>query len=197
MVADLIGGRTVVITDTSQDPRTRDVYDVEYGSLGVGSFIRRTADQERYPRPHTVREFDGPRTWTPAEATWFPPWPSAPGLPRRNAQLYQAARQEIAERRRAEERYRTLTDSIASVVWTTGPNGLFDQPQPSWEAYTGQGWEEHKEGRAIAALHPDDREQASASGIRQCAPWLRSRRSSGSGTPPAINSAGARCAASP
>ena len=69
-----------------------------------------------------------------------------------------------AERRLrdSEERYRTLIQTSAAMVWTTTPEGAFTGLQRSWNAFTGQtneqstglGWRE--------AIHPDDREAALA-----------------------------------
>ncbi len=73
-----------------------------------------------------------------------------------------------AERRLrdSEERYRTLIQTSAAMVWTATPDGAFTGQQRSWNAFTGQtteqstglGWQE--------AIHPEDREEA-ASGWKQ------------------------------
>ena len=161
MVADLTAGRTVLLPDTSQDPRTRQTFDTQYQPLQVRAFIAAPVIKDGVLVRVLSVSVTGPRVWTEEEAALVSAVAERTWLAAENARLYQAARQEIAERRRAEERYRSLTDAMVSVVWSTGPNGLFIQPQPSWEAYTGQGWEEQKEGRAISALHPEDREKAS------------------------------------
>ncbi len=69
-----------------------------------------------------------------------------------------------AERRLrdSEERYRTLIQTSAAMVWTATPEGEFTGLQRSWNAFTGQtneqstglGWRE--------AIHPEDRETAVA-----------------------------------
>ncbi len=69
-----------------------------------------------------------------------------------------------AERRLrdSEERYRTLIQTTATMVWTATPDGAFTGQQRSWNAFTGQtteqstglGWQE--------AIHPDDRAEAAA-----------------------------------
>ncbi len=84
-----------------------------------------------------------------------------------NARLYQAAQSELVERRkvesalsRSEERYRSLATATTSIIWTTDPEGRFVEPQPSWENYTGQRWEEHRDLGWLMAVHADDREMA-------------------------------------
>jgi len=64
--------------------------------------------------------------------------------------------------RQSEERYRSLAAAATSIVWSVDPEGQFTEPQPSWEAYTGQPWEEHRGFGWVAALHPDDRERVRA-----------------------------------
>ena len=64
---------------------------------------------------------------------------------------------EIAEKQRAEERYRTLVESTSDVVWTSAGNGDFLTPQLSWEAYTGQPWEGHRDVGWVEMVHPEDR----------------------------------------
>lgn len=71
---------------------------------------------------------------------------------------------EVTQRRRAEqalreseERFRSLTEAITSIVWTTDPEGRFVTPQGAWSRYTGQAWEEHRDFGWLNAIHPDDR----------------------------------------
>lgn len=69
-------------------------------------------------------------------------------------------RQRIQEDlRKSEERYRSLTGILTSVVWTTDAEGAFVAPQSEWEAFTGQSWEEHQGWGRISALHADDQER--------------------------------------
>ncbi|HTE20646.1 MAG TPA: PAS domain S-box protein, partial [Armatimonadota bacterium] len=59
--------------------------------------------------------------------------------------------------RLSEERYRSLVAATSSIVWTVDATGAFVTPQPSWEAYTGQPWDEHCGFGWTEAVHPDDR----------------------------------------
>ena len=65
-----------------------------------------------------------------------------------------------AERRlrESEERFRTLIETTASVVWTTSPSGELVPPQPSWTAFTGQARAEYEGHGWTEVIHPDDRE---------------------------------------
>ncbi len=59
--------------------------------------------------------------------------------------------------RLSEERYRSLVGAITSVVWTASAAGEYVEPQPAWEAYTGQTWSQHQGRGWLLAYHPDDR----------------------------------------
>ena len=67
-----------------------------------------------------------------------------------------AAEEEI---RRSEERYRSLVQGGAQVVWVAGPDGAMKEDSPEWrwitgqsvEGYIGQGW--------LDSIHPEDRER--------------------------------------
>jgi PAS domain S-box-containing protein len=56
-----------------------------------------------------------------------------------------------------EERYRSLTEASAAIVWHTPASGEFESEQPGWSAYTGQTWDELKGWGWLEAVHPADR----------------------------------------
>ncbi|MFC6661051.1 PAS domain S-box protein [Deinococcus multiflagellatus] len=64
--------------------------------------------------------------------------------------------------RASEQRFRSLVQATAQVVWTARPDGAFVPPQPDWEAFTGQTPEQYSPGGWTQALHPDDRARALA-----------------------------------
>ncbi|WP_445464400.1 sensor domain-containing protein [Faunimonas sp. B44] len=72
--------------------------------------------------------------------------------------------QRAAEQRlvASERRYRSLVSATTSIVWTADRNGKAVDPVPSWEAYTGQSFEETQQDGWIQAIHPDDRAAMSA-----------------------------------
>jgi len=78
-------------------------------------------------------------------------------LARTNVEL-QAANAEAA---RAAARYRALVEASAQVVWATDADGMVDD-MPQWRELTGQSPAEVRGAGWIDALHPDDRERATA-----------------------------------
>jgi PAS domain S-box-containing protein len=59
--------------------------------------------------------------------------------------------------RQSEERYRSLVQATAQVVWTAAPDGQILQDSPSWRAYTGQRFAQMKGSGWLNAVHPRDR----------------------------------------
>ena len=66
------------------------------------------------------------------------------------------ARQAERRLRESEERFRTLIETSASIVWLTSPEGELMPPQPSWQAYTGMEPDAYAKHGWIDAVHPDD-----------------------------------------
>jgi PAS domain S-box-containing protein len=61
--------------------------------------------------------------------------------------------------RRSEERYRSLVQAGAQVVWVTRPDGEIAEDSPEWRWITGQTAEEYLSKGWLEAIHPDDRER--------------------------------------
>jgi PAS domain S-box-containing protein len=86
-----------------------------------------------------------------------------------NARLYAAAQQELVERQRAEQRYRTLVEQIPAMVYSEefqiGGAPLYASPQ--YERITG--WTPEEIGRKNfwkSTLHPEDRDRVLAEEAR-------------------------------
>ncbi|GGF35524.1 hypothetical protein GCM10011611_47330 [Aliidongia dinghuensis] len=74
-------------------------------------------------------------------------------IDRREREQYEAE----AAVRRSEERYRSLISATTAIVWTSDAQGRFTEPQPSWQAFTGQAWPAHEGLRWAEMVHPEDR----------------------------------------
>jgi len=59
--------------------------------------------------------------------------------------------------RRSEERYRSLVQAGAQVVWVTTPTGEIAEDSPEWRWITGQSLEEYLGNGWLDAIHPEDR----------------------------------------
>ena len=62
-----------------------------------------------------------------------------------------------AELRRSEERYRSLVQGGAQVVWVASPDGVMLEDSPEWRWITGQTEEEFLDGGWLDSIHPEDR----------------------------------------
>ena len=71
-----------------------------------------------------------------------------------------------AQLRASESRYRSLTQTLTAIVWTTDAQARFTVPQESWHEYTGQPWEQQQGFGWFQAIHPDDRDSVMADLMR-------------------------------
>jgi len=69
--------------------------------------------------------------------------------------------------RRSEERYRSLVQAGAQVVWVTTPGGDIAEDSPEWRWITGQTADEYLSNGWLDAIHSDDRERVEAD-WREC-----------------------------
>jgi PAS domain S-box-containing protein len=58
----------------------------------------------------------------------------------------------------SEERSRSMVSVMTDVVWSADADGAFVTPQGSWQAYTGQSWEQCRGYGWADALHEEDRQ---------------------------------------
>jgi PAS domain S-box-containing protein len=94
-------------------------------------------------------------------------WTAARGVPLRDAageiREWVGVNTDIEDRRRAEvalraseARFRTLTETMPHLVWQTDARGEPEYVNARWQAVTGLGLEETRDGGWLATLHPDD-----------------------------------------
>ena len=71
----------------------------------------------------------------------------------------EAAEAAAAEIKRSEERYRSLVQGGAQVVWVTTPDGAMKEDSPEWRWITGQSEQEYTGFGWLESIHPEDRER--------------------------------------
>jgi PAS domain S-box-containing protein len=91
-------------------------------------------------------------------ATWYPVRDAAEALQGVGLVLTPdtAAEETI---RRSEERYRSLVQGGAQVVWVAEPNGAMKEDAPEWRWITGQSVEEFTGDGWLDSIHREDRER--------------------------------------
>ncbi|MBX3170737.1 MAG: PAS domain-containing protein [Candidatus Eremiobacteraeota bacterium] len=142
-------GQAYVVEDAESDARVVDVLDsyratkiraaICVGLLKAGRFVAALAVHQA--RPRRWRQDEVELVTQVANRCW---------------ESIERARLE-RDRKLSAERYRTLVDSLSSLVWMTDPRGLVIEPNPSWEQFTGQTFAEYRERGWLDALHPEDR----------------------------------------
>ncbi len=99
-----------------------------------------------------------PRHWA---FSWFPshdPEGSISGVALIAVDVTERRNSEEAVRR-SEERYRSLVQAGAQVVWVTTPTGGIAEDSPEWRSITGQSLEEYLGNGWLDAVHSEDRER--------------------------------------
>jgi PAS domain S-box-containing protein len=71
----------------------------------------------------------------------------------------EAAEAAAAEIKRSEERYRSLVQGGAQVVWVAAPDGAMKEDSPEWRWITGQSEQEYTGFGWLQSIHPEDRER--------------------------------------
>ncbi len=76
-----------------------------------------------------------------------------------SAEAAAAAEKAEEEIRRSEERYRSLVQGGAQVVWVAAPDGAMKEDSPEWRWITGQAVEQYIGSGWLESIHPEDRER--------------------------------------
>ncbi len=102
-------------------------------------------------RPEQTRHF---------QASFYPLQRAEPGARSDGVGMVIA---DVTARKRAErltkegeERFRTLVEASAAIIWTADGSGAFVEPQPHWNRFTGQTSEEAIGWGRLESVHPDD-----------------------------------------
>lgn len=150
-VSHQIAGHVDVITDTSTDPRTQDVYAMTFEPMGTRAFIGvPLVKGGRMVAFFTVDQSE-PREWERHEVD----------LVEEIAERIWASIERIKDRRAlaaSESRFQALVEGLPQLTWTAKPNGWVDYVSPQWQAYTGRTTENIGFGW-LELLHPEDRSQ--------------------------------------
>jgi len=59
--------------------------------------------------------------------------------------------------KQSEERFRSLTEATAQIIWIANAEGLMAIEQPTWSAFTGQTFDNYKGWGWLDTIHSDDR----------------------------------------
>ena len=59
--------------------------------------------------------------------------------------------------KQSEERFRSLTEATAQIIWIADANGFVAIEQPTWSAFTGQTFDNYKGWGWLDTIHSDDR----------------------------------------
>jgi PAS domain S-box-containing protein len=132
------------------------------GPAGTGpsglELVRPEADGQADRAPGPGPGQDNDRQWA---FSWFPshdPDGNIAGVAMIAVDV--TDRQNSAEAvRRSEERYRSLVQAGAQVVWVTTPTGQIAEDSPEWRWITGQSVDEYLGNGWLDAIHPEDRER--------------------------------------
>jgi PAS domain S-box-containing protein len=135
--------------DFFDEAHARQAYDDEQRIMATGEMVLNQEEKEVWP--------DGRVTWA-----------STTKVPHRDEQgeiigVIGISREITAHKlteekmRHDEERYRSLIKATSAMVWSTGPSGKFESPQPAWTAFTGQSFEQLQGWGWLDAVHPEDR----------------------------------------
>jgi PAS domain S-box-containing protein len=95
-----------------------------------------------------------------ASASWFPVHDAAGEISAVGLMLLEGGGHPAEEQiRRSEERYRSLVQGGAQVVWVAAPDGEMKEDSPEWRWITGQSAEDYLGRGWLDAVHPEDRER--------------------------------------
>jgi PAS domain S-box-containing protein len=149
--AQLSTGQPLVINDV-REGRSPEAAE-RFLKLGVGAVVSAPYVTEGRRRFALAAEKREPYRWKPEEVEL---------LGEVSARIYVQLDRARAEQtlRQSELRYRSLAAVLTNVPCIVDPVGRFLAPQPAWNRYTGQSFEQSRDFGWFDAVHPEDREPA-------------------------------------
>ncbi|HJS19509.1 MAG TPA: PAS domain S-box protein, partial [Anaerolineales bacterium] len=149
---DFRAGRVISASDVQSDSRFSESQKAEHESLGIAAEILYPFVRAGEVIAALCIQQSQPRAWKNEELS----------LVRETGERLQAAIEHAhAERklRDSERRFRILSNTVPSVVWTASPNGTIEYANDIWYNYAGITPEQNATNWAELVLHPDDYER--------------------------------------
>jgi len=153
--------RTILVRQESGEDQARKIVDQGKGKALMDQLrevIQETADEELsllVIRTKSTRQAQQQVTFTIFVATGLGLLLLALVYTTSSRQLDTISRQ-AADLARREKLFRTVTEAVSDIVWTTNANGAMQGEQPGWRAYTGQSHVDYQSYGWTKAVHPDD-----------------------------------------
>jgi PAS domain S-box-containing protein len=144
-------GRTIVVIDVSRDSRTL-AYVENYRHVGVSAYVSAPLLRDGGLVSTLTVGSPVPRDWAPREVALVETVAERTWLTVEKLRLDAALRD-------SEERFRALVAATAQIVWTTNAAGDVVEDSPTWNAFTGQEFDQFQGEGWLAAYHPDDHER--------------------------------------
>jgi PAS domain S-box-containing protein len=154
VIRSLRAGRAAWASDVSLDPRTRG-YAAGYGSIGARAFLYVPLHRGGRWVSLIVLHHAAPRAWTAEDVETLTLVGERTWLLVEAARLYRDAR-------RSEERYRSLVNATAQVVWVTDAAGRVTEHFEQGTLEDGRTFREAAGAGWLDYVHPDDRERVRA-----------------------------------
>ncbi|TWI65472.1 PAS domain S-box-containing protein [Pseudoduganella lurida] len=151
-VDDMRRGQDVVIADVDQDPRTAS-FTGRFRAYRTQAFVNISVIEQGQLKSVLVVNDTVPRQWAVEDVALMKEFAERTRTASERARTMEAL---VA----SEGKFRTITNAMPQMVWSTQPDGFHDYYNAQWYEYTGMepgttdgaGWN--------AMFHPDDREPA-------------------------------------
>jgi len=151
-------GRTIVVHDVADDPRTAGAA-AGFEAIGVGAFIAVPIMRLGQLRGFVHVDAGAPRVWSDAEVELIA------GVSDQTWSDVERARAE-AELRESEARFRSVADTAPVLIWVTNPDRTRAFVNDAYVAFNGGPYEEARLADWRAVIHPDDHERVIEESVR-------------------------------